>query len=71
MPIDIFSSWTEATEKQVRAHYKASGYEVRITKHEGHVRYRPANRSKRETGAWREGRYVTDYIVVDGQVVLP
>ncbi len=54
----LFSA-PKATERQIRTHYKAGGYEVRIS--EEHVRFRPANRSKRDTGGWRD---------VDGQVVL-
>jgi hypothetical protein len=53
---------TKATTKRVRAHYKAQGYEVRID-HEGHVNIR-------KNGPWREGRWVSEYRVIDGAIVL-
>ena len=59
-PEKLFSA-PKATEKQIRDHYKAQGCECRIS--DGHVRYRPANRSKRDTGAWLDGRWVREYIV--------
>jgi hypothetical protein len=48
-----------ATEKQVRADYKRQGYEVRINKPEGHIRFREPG------GFWREGRYVSEYRIDD------
>jgi hypothetical protein len=57
----------KATEKQIRDHYKSGGYDVRIS--QGHVRFRPTNRSKRDTGAWLDGRWVEEYSVIDGKVV--
>ena len=66
MDIDKIFSAPEATERQVREHYKAAGYEVRIS--DGHVRFRSVYRSK--TGAWREGRYVSEYRVIDDKVML-
>jgi hypothetical protein len=63
----LFSA-PKATEKLIRATYKEQGCECRISG--GHVRFRPANRSKRDTGAWLDGRWVEDYIAVDGKAVL-
>jgi len=59
----------KATEKQIRTHYRQHGYEVRISR-DGHVRFRPANRIKQDTGSWQEGRYIEDYIHTEGQTVL-
>jgi hypothetical protein len=54
-----------ATTKQVRDHYKAQGYEVRISR-DGHVIYQ-----KPDGGCiWFEGRYVSEYRIIEGQVVL-
>lgn len=53
----------KATAAEVRAHYKARGYQVRITR-EGHVTFRNVGE------AWLEGRWVEEYRVVDGSVVL-
>lgn len=53
---------TQATAAQVREHYKAQGYEVRIAK-DGRVTFR-------KDGTWREGRWVCEYRVDNGQVVL-
>jgi hypothetical protein len=53
---------TAATTAQVRAYYKAQGYEVRISRN-GRVEFR-------RDGAWLEGRFVSEYRIIDGQVVL-
>jgi len=53
---------TKATAAQVRKHYIDQGYEVRISE-DGHVEFR-------HDGAWMEGRYVSEYRVVDGNVHL-
>jgi hypothetical protein len=53
-----------ATEAQVRESYKSLGYEVRITR-DGHVTYRARGT------AWLEGRWVSEYVVIDdGSVIL-
>jgi len=56
---------TKATAEQVRAHYLALGFEVRISKDDEHVTFR-----KKYGEPWREGRYVSDYRIIDGEVVL-
>jgi hypothetical protein len=53
-----------ATTAQVRKHYKDLGCEVRITK-DGHVTYRDY-----DGAMWLEGRWVSEYVIVDGKVVL-
>lgn len=55
----------KATAKQVREHYKAQGLQVSIQK-DGHVSYRVPFGD----ALWREGRYVSEYRIIDGQVVL-
>lgn len=52
-----------ATAAQVRKHYKDQGYAVKISL-EGRVEYR------KDGGAWLEGRWVSEYRVVDGEIVL-
>jgi hypothetical protein len=52
-----------ATASQVRAHYKALGCDVRISR-DGHVMFRA------DGGVWLEGRYVSEYRLIDGAVVL-
>lgn len=54
---------TKATAAQVRKHYEDQDYEVRISD-DGHVEYR------REGGEWLEGRWVSEYWFIDGQIVL-
>lgn len=54
---------TKATATQIRNHYKAQNFEVRISR-DGHVTFR------RDGGAWLEGRYVGEYVVINGQVAL-
>ena len=44
-----------ATEQEVRKHYEADGYEVRIDD-EGHVEYR-----RDSDDEWLEGRWVSEY----------
>ncbi|WP_315833874.1 hypothetical protein [Bradyrhizobium prioriisuperbiae] len=51
------------TARDVREHYTAQGYEVRIGD-DGHIEFRL------DGGEWREGRYLSEYRMVDGQVVL-
>jgi len=51
------------TSKQVRAHYASQGFDVRISR-DGHIVFRRAGE------AWREGRWLDEYRLVDGQVVL-
>lgn len=53
----------QATTSEVRSHYKAQGYEVRIGR-DGHVTFRSAGE------AWLEGRWISEYRVIDGNVVL-
>jgi hypothetical protein len=54
----------------VRQYYKNRGYEVHISR-EGHVTYRPADHQKNGVGCeWLEGRYVSEYIVIDGNIHL-
>lgn len=55
----------KATAKQVREHYKSKGYQVSIQK-DGHVSYRVPL----EDALWKEGRYVSEYRIIDGEVVL-
>jgi len=52
-----------ATAAQVRKHYKDQGYDVKIS-NDGHLDYR------KDGGAWLEGRWVSEYRVVDGEIVL-
>lgn len=47
----------KATAAEVRAYYRAQGYEVRISRDEGHVTYREPG------GMWLEGRWVSEYVV--------
>lgn len=56
-------SKSRPTPEQVRSHYKIQGYEVRIAK-DGHVTYR------KDGGAWLEGRWVSEYRLIDDTVVL-
>jgi hypothetical protein len=56
-------TYIQSMHAKVRAHYKALGYEVRITR-DGHVTYRKDN------GEWREGRFVSEYREIEGQIVL-
>ena len=58
-----------ATTNQVRKHYKDLGYNVRIHKDNGHVEYRQDFGSG-NYGEWLEGRYVDEYRIIDGQIVL-
>ena len=57
---------TKATQAEVRKHYEDQDLEVRIDDvASGHVLFRkPGER------LWNEGRWVSEYRVVDGQVVL-
>jgi hypothetical protein len=56
----------KATVQQVRDYYRADGYEVRISE-DGHVKFR----NPREAAPiWLEGRWVSEYRVDDGKVVL-
>ena len=52
-----------ATVAQVRKHYKDQGYGAKIS-NDGHVEYR------KDGGSWLEGRWVSEYRVVDGEIVL-
>lgn len=56
----------QATERQVREYYEDQGYEVEID-HYGHIRYRHIDH---EGIDWVEGRWVSEYCVIDGQVIL-
>ena len=56
---------TKATRKQIRAYYVQQGYEVKITK-DDHVAFRVPLRD----ALWKDGRYVSEYCIVDGKVVL-
>jgi hypothetical protein len=62
MNVEKIFSAPKATEKQIREHYKSLGYECRIS--DGHVRFRSAS------DTWRDGRWVADYLAIDGKVVL-
>jgi hypothetical protein len=53
---------TNATQAQVRAHYKAEGCEIKITR-DGHVTYR------HDGGIWLEGRWVEEYYYTAGDGV--
>jgi hypothetical protein len=55
-----------ATTKQIRDHYKAQGFEVRINRANGFVSYRVPLRD----ALWLCGRYVSEYRLIDGNVVL-
>jgi hypothetical protein len=55
----------KATTKQVRDHYKAEGYQVSIDI-DGRVSYRVPLAD----AIWKHGRWVSEYRVVDGKVVL-
>lgn len=48
----------------VRKHYKRQGYKVRINR-EGHVEFRREGETM-----WLEGRYVSEYRFIDGNVML-
>lgn len=52
-----------ATTEQVRKHYEDQGYEVRIDD-AGHVEFRDSD------GEWLEGRWISEYRVFEGRVVL-
>lgn len=54
----------EATKTEIRTHYTDQGYEVKIDR-DGHVTYR-----ENADDPWLEGRWVSEYRVIDGQVVL-
>ena len=54
----------KATAAEVRSHYKAQGYEVRISRDDGRVIYRKPGE------AWLEGRYVEEYRIIDGTLML-
>jgi len=59
-----------ATEKQIRDHYRTRDMMVRISR-DGHVRYRTNASHIRNNRAWREGGYVENYFVTaDGNVHL-
>ncbi len=53
----------KASATQVRAHYHRQGYDVRINM-SGKVEFRKPD------GPWLDGRWVREYHVIDGQVVL-
>lgn len=64
------TTYAIATAAQVRAHYKAEGYEVRIGR-DGRVRYRPdPDYHPGCASEWLEGRFVSEYRIVDGNVWL-
>jgi hypothetical protein len=60
---------TKATANQVRKSYKDQGYDVRIRDDNGHVEIREDFGSG-NYGEWLEGRYIDEYRVIDGQIVL-
>lgn len=61
---------TPATAKQVREYYGSMGHEVRINGG-GRVTHRPdPDRHPGASGAWLEGRWLSDYRVIDGTVHL-
>lgn len=53
-----------AAAAQVRKHYKDQGYEVRISR-EGRVEFRREGDSM-----WLDGRWVSEYRIIYGAVVL-
>ena len=53
----------QVTLEQVRVHYRERGFEYRIAKN-GHVSFR------KQCGAWRDGGYVSDYRVVEGELTI-
>ena len=55
---------SKATFSDIRAFYRADGREVRISRN-GHVTFRDRGETQ-----WREGRWVSEYVVRDGQVVI-
>ncbi len=58
----------KATLEQVRDHYERQGYEVAFRGDQGaadrHIEFR------KDDGEWHEGRWLSEYRVIDGQVVL-
>lgn len=56
---------TQATAEQVRKYYKDQGLVVRISKDDGHVTYRYPDAIN-----WSEGRYVSEYRIIDGRAIL-
>lgn len=62
-----------ATREEIRAYYKARGFDVRIRAH-GEVEFR-SNRDRfphRRSGIWLSGVQVSDYVISpDGVEVLP
>jgi hypothetical protein len=54
----------KATKEQVRAWFKAQGYEVCIDRDDSIVFRKPGE-------SWREGRWVSEYRIIDGEVVHP
>jgi hypothetical protein len=61
-----------ATRVEVRKHYLKGGYEVRVHHLSGAVFFRrPRDAVPGDPSAgWQDGRYVSDYCVVDDKVVL-
>ena len=55
---------TKATTEQVRKSYEDRGFIVRIDE-EDHVEFREASDLP-----WAEGRWVSEYRIIDGNVVL-
>jgi len=55
---------TKATAEQVRKSYEDRGFLVRLDE-EGHVEFRES-----ADLPWAEGRWVSEYRVIDGNVVL-
>jgi hypothetical protein len=57
---------SQATDKQIRDSYRARGYQCRIRKEDGRITFRKFEGDDN----WREGRYASEYIVRNGEVVL-
>jgi hypothetical protein len=62
-PLRKGNTMNNATVEQVRKHYEDRGCEVRIDD-DGHVEF------SRDGTNWSEGRWVSEYRIVCGQVVL-
>lgn len=66
--MSVDSNAQRPTASMVRRYYQSNGYEVRIDKR-GHVEYRPADTA--DSGPWLEGRWLSEYRIVEGMIVLP
>jgi hypothetical protein len=62
-----FAKSDMATKQQIRNHYADQGYAVRVA-NDGRVTYRKLAATG-DMGPWLDGRWQSEYRVIDGQVV--